>query len=212
MALADLEPLFLLGCQVALGRAPEVEPIEVEHRGPGGPLPGLLRLRPQAVVLDARLGGQPYAVDLVVPLVQRLPGIAVVVTVASPRPAGLVEVLEGGARALIDRQAAADELRAAVAAALAGRTWVSAPLASLLRTEIAAREAGVATAAMSGREAEVLRCLAQGRTNAEIGSMLGITENTVRNHVHAVMRKLGATTRTDAVAIALRRGLLDLAG
>ena len=49
-----------------------------------------------------------------------------------------------------------------------------------------------------------------GATNAEIGGRLGISEHTVRNHVHSVTRKLGVANRTDAVASGLRRGLVDL--
>ena len=63
---------------------------------------------------------------------------------------------------------------------------------------------------LSRRELEVLRWLATGATNAQIAQRLAISEHTVRNHVHSVMRKLGVATRTDAVATALRRGLVDL--
>jgi DNA-binding NarL/FixJ family response regulator len=64
-------------------------------------------------------------------------------------------------------------------------------------------------AALSPREAEVLRLLAQGLTNPEIGRLLGISSNTAKFHVAAILAKLGARTRTEAAVRGLRGGLLD---
>ena len=65
------------------------------------------------------------------------------------------------------------------------------------------------SAVMTPREAEVLRLLAQGRTNRQIGAELYISEKTASVHVSNILGKLGATGRTEAVAIAAQRGLLN---
>lgn len=210
VAVVDGEPLFRMGALSALAGSGLFEAVAVDHLGPGGPGTGVAALDPAAVVLDASLGARPYAADIVAELLSRSSRLAVVVTVGRARPAGLVEVIELGARALIDRQCSPDELVAAVAAAVRGQNWVAAPLAALLRRELAAEASGQAPPELSGREQEVLRLLAHGGTNAEIGRRLGISEHTVRNHVHSIMRKLDVGTRTDVVATAVRRGLVDI--
>lgn len=163
------------------------------------------------VLLDSALGGGPYAVELVAFLRAAMPDLAVVVTVDRVRPAGLAEVLESGARAIVHRQCSPEELVTAVTAALGGRTWLSAPVAQVLREDLAEAAVAGPPDALTRRQLEVLRALAAGGSNAAIGARLGISEHTVRNHVHALLGKLGATNRTDAVTIAMRRGLVDLA-
>jgi DNA-binding NarL/FixJ family response regulator len=66
--------------------------------------------------------------------------------------------------------------------------------------------------ALSARELEVLRLVAAGCSNKRIGSSLNVTEDTVKAHMKAVLHKLGASDRTHAVTLALRRGIIDLAG
>ena len=65
---------------------------------------------------------------------------------------------------------------------------------------------------LTTRELDVLRCMAAGSANKEIGAALGITEGTVKLHVNHVMQKLGASSRTGAVRVALDRGLVRLSG
>jgi DNA-binding NarL/FixJ family response regulator len=62
---------------------------------------------------------------------------------------------------------------------------------------------------LSGREVEVLRLVAQGNSNKEVGRQLAIKEETVKAHVSTVLAKLGAKDRTHAVTIAARRGILE---
>jgi DNA-binding NarL/FixJ family response regulator len=167
---------------------------------------------PDVVVLDAALGGAPYARDLVAAITAGADPPAVVVVARAARPDGLVAALSAGARALVHRWCTPAELVAAVTSALAGTDLVAAPLAGLLRAEALAAASGGDSRQLSTRELQVLRGLARGATNAAIGTSLGISEHTVRNHVRAILAKLGASNRTDAVTIALRRGIVDLAG
>jgi DNA-binding NarL/FixJ family response regulator len=81
----------------------------------------------------------------------------------------------------------------------------------VLREDLAEAAVAGPPDALTRRQLEVLRALAAGGSNAAIGARLGISEHTVRNHVHALLGKLGAANRTDAVTIAMRRGLVDLA-
>jgi DNA-binding NarL/FixJ family response regulator len=66
----------------------------------------------------------------------------------------------------------------------------------------------MSTASLTGRELEVHRLLAAGKANKEIGAELSIAEGTIKAHVSAILQKLGATSRTEAVLEGVRRGLL----
>ncbi len=72
------------------------------------------------------------------------------------------------------------------------------------------RKIGDSAMPLTHREVEVLSYMTQGRLNKQIAKSLGISEQTIKNHVTAILRKLNATRRTDAVVIALKRGLVTL--
>lgn len=164
---------------------------------------------PTGIVIDSRLGRQPYAVDLVAAVTRRAPAVAVLISVHAARPMGLAEALLAGARGLILREAPASDWLTAVAAVLRGQEWIAQPLAELLRTQLDPQRLGWEAPELSEREMQVLRLVAVGGTNAGIAESLALSENTVRNHLHSVMAKLRAGTRTEAVAIARELGMLD---
>ncbi|GAB3436121.1 helix-turn-helix transcriptional regulator [Flindersiella endophytica] len=115
------------------------------------------------------------------------------------------------ARMLLRRKAAGDHERASELAALAGRlaerhglVALARKLGALVSTSPAA---GTGPDALSAREIDVLRLVAGGQSNREIGARLYISEHTVANHIRHILRKTGCTNRTDATSYAHRRGL-----
>jgi len=108
-----------------------------------------------------------------------------------------------GARAVLPADADEAEIVAAVAAAGAG-------LVALRPEDMAPlmRRTGEGTERLTGREQEVLALLAEGAGNKRIARDLGITEHTVKFHVGSIMGKLGASSRTEAVTIGIRQGLI----
>lgn len=167
-------------------------------------------MRSGALLLDSALAARPYAADLIADLSAAAPQVAIVVLVRVAPSVGMVQAMEAGVAALVHRRCNPRELVAAVAAAIDGQNWVASDLAGVLRAELLAEVSGRPRPELSARELEVLQELATGATNNAIGARLGISQHTVRNHVQAVMRKLGVTTRTDAVASAIRMGLVEL--
>jgi len=115
----------------------------------------------------------------------------------------VIESLDAGARGYVLKESPVGDLVRAVETVADGGTWVDPVLAGSLAAA-GAKEAGSLTA----REREVLRLLADGCSNEEIGRRLYLSPETVRSHVHKAMRKLEADTRTQAVATALRRRLI----
>jgi len=117
------------------------------------------------------------------------------------------EALAAGARGVLLRDRVEDRLLPALAAAAAGLVTLDEGLAeSLLRP----RPAFLLAEPLTPREVEVLQLLVEGLTNRRIGERLGISEHTAKFHVNAILGKLGAQSRSEAVAQAARLGLVLL--
>ena len=101
------------------------------------------------------------------------------------------------------KDAPRDELLACIKAVHDGRTHIPFAIAQRLAETIGAPS-------LTDREMEVLELVSEGKANKEIAAQLSITEGTVKTHVSAILEKLNASHRTEAVTIALRRGLLRL--
>lgn len=114
----------------------------------------------------------------------------------------LLDGLDAGARAIVLKEAPLDDLVRAVRTVAEGGVYLDPVLAGVLITT-------ETTKALTERERSVLRLLADGYRNDSIGSALAIAPDTVRAHVRNAMRKLEVDTRTQAVAEALRRSLID---
>ncbi len=113
----------------------------------------------------------------------------------------IVQALEAGACGYVSKSARPTELTNAIVDAYAGKRVVSAAIESRIAEH-------VSSPALTFREIEVLHLLRKGLTNPDIGRLLGITPRTAKAHVAAILEKLGAADRTEAVAMAFERGLL----
>jgi DNA-binding NarL/FixJ family response regulator len=120
--------------------------------------------------------------------------------------AGDVQVsraLKSGARAYLLKDMLRKELLETIRAVHAGQKRVSSEVAAGIAEH-------VTDDALTPREIGVLRLIAGGNANKEIGAQLGLTEETVKSHVKNILLKLDANDRTHAVTIALKRGIIDL--
>jgi DNA-binding NarL/FixJ family response regulator len=115
----------------------------------------------------------------------------------------LTEALDAGARGFVLKEAPMEDIARAVQTVAAGGTYVDPVLAGTLATA-----AGERVPQLTHRERDVLRLLADGHSNEEIGKRLYISAETVRTHVRKAMDKLDADTRTQAVAKALRQHVI----
>ena len=136
---------------------------------------------------------------------------AVVLLTDDRDPAHAAEALRAGVRSLLARDAGAAEIVAAVSAAAAGLVAIAPEWTDVLRNGLAvergARDSGEA---LTPREVEVLRLIAEGLGNKQIAARLAISEHTVKFHVASVFAKIRASTRAEAVMIGARRGLIVL--
>src|SRR5881396_4183295 len=146
------------------------------------------------------------------------PGTAVIVLVEAPDAALIAATLDAGARGVLPYSASIAELTAAVEAAAAGLVVLPASHGPATAPERRRRRAdgrgpdaaGGGGGGLTEREREVLALLAGGLPNRAIGARLGISQQTVKTYVAAILDRLDAATRAEAVAIGLRRGLIML--
>ena len=132
------------------------------------------------------------------------PQTAVIVYTAYGERALLAEALDAGVRGFLLKEAPLSDLVRAIEMVAGGQTYVDPGLASVLATS----DAAVKVTKLTQRERDILRLLADGLKNEEIGKRLFISPETVRTHVRKAMNKLDADTRTQAVATALRKSLI----
>jgi DNA-binding NarL/FixJ family response regulator len=137
-------------------------------------------------------------------LARSAPDTAVVLYTAYGDRALLTEAIDAGARGFVLKEAPLADLVRAVQLIADGGSYVDPVLAGALATADAAAH----LPALTQRERDVLRLLADGLTNEEIGAQLFISPETVRTHIRKAMAKLEADTRTQAVATALRQSLI----
>jgi len=158
--------------------------------------------KPQVALIDLRmprLGG----IEVARRAGRSTPETAVILYTGYGDRALLTEALDAGVRGFVLKEAPMEDLLRAVRAIAAGGQYVDPVLAGTL-----AVAAGEKVAQLTQRERDVLRLLAEGLSNDEIGKRLFISGETVRTHIRKAMDKLDADTRTQAVAKALRQHLI----
>ena len=122
-------------------------------------------------------------------------------------------LLRSGVRAILSRESDADDVLSAIYAAYDGLVLLSTATADSLAGVFGDQLAGVddeLSEEITSRETEVLRMLAEGLVNKDIAARLGISEHTVKFHISSILDKLGASTRTEAVTLGIRRGLIPI--
>jgi two-component system NarL family response regulator len=171
-------------------------------------------LQPDVVLLDILMPGGS-GLEVVDEIISVSPGSKVMLLTASESEEDLLIGVKAGARAYLTKDTPLPDLIAAIDAVGAGGAVLSPTMAGklldvtnqLLRHEelLQARKP-----TLTGREIEVLGLVAQGNTSREIGDLLFISENTVKNHIRNILDKLGLHSRNEAVLYAVREDLITI--
>jgi len=135
---------------------------------------------------------------------------AIVLLTSERQPAWTQEAFRLGVRALLSRDDGAAEILAAVEAAAAGMAVVDPRELETMLAPNASAPVSAETHTLTARELEVLRMMAEGAANKAIAWKLGISDHTVKFHVASILGKLHAASRTEAVTIGVRKGLILL--
>jgi two-component system, NarL family, nitrate/nitrite response regulator NarL len=174
-------------------------------------LSAVLGAYPGLVLKEARAAAEGSPADVVVwdaPETERaLSGLSPVLALVSAAPDAR-QALRSGARGALSRSTGPHAIAPAALAVAAGH-WVidQSFVTALLHV---GESSGTVPTLLSPREQEVLLLLAEGLSNRDVAERLGISRHTAKFHVNAILDKLGATTRTEAVVLAARGGLLTL--
>jgi DNA-binding NarL/FixJ family response regulator len=162
-------------------------------------------LQPDVVLLDLELPGMDGVAATPV-LLQAVPNTCVLVFTAYDTDERVAGAIQAGARGYLLKGAPAEEIGRAVRTVRGGGTYLGPGIAAkLLSRAHSLRSSGPQ---LTERERQVLRLMVEGRPNKQIGQALGIAERTVKFHVSSLFRKLGAESRSHAVALAIHQGLL----
>jgi DNA-binding NarL/FixJ family response regulator len=122
-------------------------------------------------------------------------------------------LLRSGVRAILSRESDSDDILSAIYAGYDGLVLLSTPAAESLAAVYGDHPLEVEpelSEEITSRETDVLRMLAEGLVNKDIAARLGISEHTVKFHISSILDKLGASTRTEAVTLGIRRGLIPI--
>ena len=157
--------------------------------------------RPSLVMMDVRMPGIG-GVEATRRLLARHPEALVLMVTVAEDAEGVARAVSSGARGYVVKDATREEMAAAVVHALSDAVWrrpIPAPRSV---------EAAAAAPALTEREMQVLTGMSRGRSNAEIGKELFLSEDTVKTHARRLFRKLDAADRAQAVAVGFRWGLV----
>ena len=161
------------------------------------------RLKPDLVLMDLRMpvrGG----VDASAAIVAARPSTRIVVLTTYASDGEVLRAIEAGAVGYLLKDVPHDELFRALRAVARGERY----LAPIVTERLMARMQQPSRGTLTGRELDVLRCVARGDGNKEIASALGIAEPTVKAHLVHIYEKLGVDNRTAAARVARERGLI----
>ena len=175
---------------------------------------------PDVAIIDID-GPSDIGLTLARRMKQRLPSIGVVMLTSNPNDAQLFQALKAQAAAYLGKEIAADHLVGAIRRVARGEHIINESLTT--RPNVADQvlqqfqelssesENEDFISPLTPRETEILNYIAQGYLNKQIALVLGISEQTIKNHVTSVLRKLNANVRTDAVVVGLKQGLISIA-
>ena len=202
LILVDDHPVVRHGLRGMLEAEPDLTVVGEASSGPEG-VTLAAELRPDIVLMDLRMPGGD-GVEATARIVATVPGVRVMVLTTYESDRDILRAIEAGAGGYLLKDASPAELAEGVRAAARGETVLAPSVASALVRQVRSP----APPALSAREAEVLRLVARGLTNADIGRELFISEATVKTHLLRAFNKLDVADRTAAVTKAMSFGLI----
>ena len=197
----DDHPLLRDGISALIGAQTDME--LVAEASTGREALDLFRShRPDITLMDLQMP-EMSGIDAISAIRGEFPDARIIMLTTHAGDVQVSRALKAGARGYLLKGLLRKELLETIRAVHAGQKRVS--------SEIAAEIAEHATDdALTPREADVLRLVARGNANKAIGARLSLTEETIKSHIRSILAKLGANDRTHAVAIALKRGIIEL--
>ena len=201
LALVDDQTMFREGLRALL--ALQNDFVIAGEASDGEEAIGLIeRERPDVVLLDLRMPVMD-GVEAIASICEKQPAARLIIVTIYHSEEDIYRALRAGAQGILLKDAPAEEIVQCIHAVAEGKTWIPPEVGAKLAKRITVRE-------LTPREKEVMHAVAKGKSNKEIGVALDISEATVKVHVTHILEKLQASGRTEAIGVAVNRGLVRM--
>jgi len=197
----DDHPLLREGIAAIINNQPDME-LTGDAASSEGAIIQYRKHRPDVTLMDLRLPDKS-GIDTLIDIRNEFPEARIIMLTTFEGDAEVHRALEAGARAYVLKSMPPKELVEIIRQVHSGKMRIPAQIAAQLAEHMSDET-------LTAREIEVLLQVAEGNRNRDIGEKLFIAEETVKVHIKHIMDKLGASDRTQAVAIAIRRGIIHL--
>lgn len=199
--IADDHTIVRIGLKALLGAEKDIEIVGEAKNGEMA-VKEAMRLQPDVVIMDLMMPKMDGAAATAA-LRDRLPETKVIILTTFGSSDGIAHAIESGAAGALMKTADDAALISTIRSVAGGMTVISPEIRRLLAED-------PPIPVLTSRQTEVLQSMMRGLTNRDIAKQLGIRQDGVNEHVAAILAKIGAANRTEAVAIALRKHLLKL--
>ena len=217
--IVDDHALFRVGIRSVLEREPDLE-IVGEADDPRSALDAALETSPDIILMDLSLPA-PGGIEATRRIKRELPSAGIILLASDEDEDALFDAIRAGAAAFILKNVGPDDLVTIIRRVSEGeflindKVFAKPAVASRVLKEfrelaIYGQEAAPIFAPLSPREVEILDNIAQGMTNKQVAYALSISEQTVKNHMSSILRKLSVNDRTQAVVYAMRQGWIRM--
>src|ERR1700739_983260 len=197
----DDHPLLREGIAAIINNQPDMQMVS-QAANSHDALEQFRKHQPDVTLMDLRLPDMS-GIDTMAAIRAEFPEARIIILTTFEGDVEIKRALEAGARGYMLKSTPPKELVEVIRQVHAGKKRIPPQLAAQLAEHMSDE-------ALTVRELEVLRQIAEGNRNRDIGEKLFITEETVKVHIKHIMEKLGASDRTQAIAIAIRRGIIHL--
>jgi DNA-binding NarL/FixJ family response regulator len=217
--IVDDHALFRVGIRQILEREPDIE-IVAEADDPRSALDAAFATNPDVILMDLSLPA-PGGIETTQRIKRELPATAIVVLSTDEDEDALFEAIKAGAAAFVLKDISPEDLVMVIRRVAGGEFLIndkvfskpavaSRVLKEFRELAVYGQEAAPIFAPLSPREVEILDNIAQGMTNKQVAYALSISEQTVKNHMSSILRKLSVNDRTQAVVYAMRQGWIRM--
>jgi DNA-binding NarL/FixJ family response regulator len=199
--IVDDHPLLREGIAAVIEVEPDLELAGTASTGHEA-IERFKQLHPDITLMDLKMPDMS-GIQVIAALRSEYPNARFIVVTTFPGDVQALQALRAGASGYLLKSSLGEELVGTIRAVHAGKRHIPAEIAAEISQHIA-------DDALTEREIDVLRRVAAGQSNKEIAIVLGVSESTIKAHIHNILPKLNASDRTHAVTIALKRGIFTL--
>ena len=201
LLVADDHPVVLEGLVALINRQSDMRVVSQARNGSDA-VEAFFAQRPDVALLDLRMPVMD-GVEAISAICEKDPAARFIVVTIYQSEEDIYRALRAGAQGILLKDAPAEEIVECIHAVAQGKTWIPPEVGAKLAKRVTVRE-------LTPREMEVMHAVSKGKSNKEIGVALDISEATVKVHVTHILEKLQASGRTEAIGLAVNRGLVRM--